>query len=193
MHLQAELKKGGFFGPNCYWISVSLFAGLTMGTGSFLFATNFSDLGFEGGGVSGPFVFILFLFIWVVRESYYRCKTGSWTKKENSRLFWENGKLKWSNLIPLIGNSTINVTYLIVMSYAWHFAKLGGINQGVVSALLSLASLINVITFYFGFGEKLSKLHLIGVVFMVASVICIGAAATGGHGGGGEETELELE
>ena len=76
------------------------------------------------------------------------------------------------------------------MSYAWHFAELGGINQGVVSALLSLASLINAITFYYGFGEKLSKLHLIGVVFMVASVICIGAAA-GSHGG--EESELELE
>jgi len=61
----------------------------------------------------------------------------------------------------------------------------------VVSALLSLASLINVITFYFGFGEKISYLHLIGVVFMVASVICIGAAA-GSHGGE-TETDEELE
>ncbi len=84
---------------------------------------------------------------------------------------------------------TVNVSYLIVMTYAWYFAELGGINQGVVSALLSLASLINVVTFYFGFGEKISYLHLIGVVFMVASVICIGAAA-GSHGG---ETESEDE
>ena len=74
------------------------------------------------------------------------------------------------------------------MTYAWYFAELGEINQGVVSALLSLASLINVVTFYFGFGERLSYLHLIGVVFMVASVICIGAAA-GSHGGKTETAE----
>lgn len=106
-------------------------------------------------------------------------------------MVWPNGKLKWSNLVPLLGNATVNVSYLIVMTYAWYFAELGGINQGVVSALLALASLINVVTFYFGFGEKIGWLHLIGVVFMVASVICIGAAA-GSHGGE-IETEEELE
>ena len=104
---------------------------------------------------------------------------------------WDDGKIKWSNLVPFLGNVTVNVSYLIVMTYAWHFAKLGGINQGVVSALLALASLINVITFYFGFGEKISYIHLVGVVFMVASVVCIGAAA-GSHSGE-SESDLELE
>ena len=77
------------------------------------------------------------------------------------------------------------------MTYAWYFAELGQINQGVVSALLALASLINVVTFYFGFGEKISVLSLVGVIFMVASVVCIGAAA-GSHGGD-VETDEELE
>ena len=77
------------------------------------------------------------------------------------------------------------------MTYAWKFAKLGDINQGVVSALLALASLINVVTFYFGFGEKISMLSLFGVVLMVISVVCIGAAARS-HGGE-TETEEELE
>ena len=163
-----------------------------MGTGSAIFATNFADLGFEGGGLCGPGVFIIFLLLWVVRESRYRIKNGRWTKPgKDSRLVWEDGKTKWSNLVPLIGNVSVNVSYLIVMTYAWYFAELGDINQGVVSTLLALASLINVVTFYFGFGEKISPLHLIGVVFMVASVICIGAAA-GSHGGE-IETEEELE
>ena len=65
--LQAELTKGGFFGKNCDWISFSLLAGLTMGTGSFLYASNYADLGFEGGGLCGPFVFIIFLFVWIIR------------------------------------------------------------------------------------------------------------------------------
>jgi len=45
-HLEAELKAGGFFGKNCYWITCSLIAGLTMGTGSALYATHYADLGF---------------------------------------------------------------------------------------------------------------------------------------------------
>ena len=163
-----------------------------MGTGSAIFAVNYSSLGFEGGGLCGPGVFIIFLLVWVVRETSYRCKHGRWTKPgDQSRLVWPDGRIKWSNLIPFFGNVTVNVCYLIVMTYAWYFAKLGGINQGVVSALLALASLINVVTFYFGFGEKVSPLHLIGVVFMVASVVCIGAAA-GSHGGE-IETDEELE
>ena len=56
---------------------------------------------------------------------------------------------------------------------------------------MSLASLINLVTFYFGFGEKISYFHLIGVIFMVASVICIGAAV-GSHAGE-IETDEELE
>ena len=191
--LESELADGGFFGKNCDWISFSLAAGLCMGTGSFLFASNFADLGYEGAGVTGPFVFIIFLFIWVIRESAHRCKTGSWRKPGDlSRLYWESGKVKWSNLIPVLGNVTVNVSYLIVMTYAWYFAKLGGINQGVVSALLALASLINVVTFYCAFNEKIGYLHLIGVFFMVASVVCIGAAA-GSHGGDIEsEEDIEL-
>lgn len=190
--MEAEMKAGGFFGKNCFWISCSLAAGLFMGTGSALFATHYADLGFEGGGLCGPFVFIIFLMLWVIRESRYRCKNGRWTKTgKDSRLIWEDGSLKYSNLVPFLGNVTVNVSYLIVMTYAWYFAELGDINQGVVSALLALASLINVVTFYFGFNEKISALHLIGVVFMVASVICIGAAA-GSHGGE-VETEEELE
>jgi len=195
--VEAELKKGGFFGKNCYWISCSLAAGLFMGTGSALYATHYADLGFEGGGLCGPGVFIIFLVLWVFRETRYRCKNGRWTKpSDESRLVWINDPkgrtgTKWSNLVPFLGNVTVNVSYLIVMTYAWYFAELGDINQGVVSALLALASLINVVTFYFGFGEKISPLHLIGVVFMVASVICIGAAA-GSHSGE-IETEEELE
>ena len=189
--LEAELKAGGFFGKNCYWISCSLAAGFFMGTGAAIFATQYADLGFEGGGLSGPGVFIMFFLLWFIRICVYRCRHGRWTAEKDSRLLKPDGTLFWSNLIPLLGNATVNVSYLIVMTYAWYFARLGDINQGVVSALLALASLINVVTFYFGFGEKIGWLHMIGVVFMVASVICIGAAA-GSHGGE-VQTDEELE
>ena len=136
--LEAEMQAEGFFGKNCYWITCSLAAGITMGTGSFIFASNYADLGLAGGGLCGPGVFVVFLAIWVFRQAYYRCKTGRWTFAGDdehpdyplgkSRLVKKDGTLRWSNLIPFLGNVTVNVSYLIVMTYAWHFAKLGDIN-----------------------------------------------------------------
>ena len=191
------MKAEGFFGKNCSWITCALLAGITMGSGSFIFATNYAKLGMMGGGICGPGVFIIFLIIWTVRQTYYRCKTGSWTfpvdvdhpdfPRGRSRLLKKDGSLRWSNLVPFFGNIACNVCYLICMTYAWYFAKLGDMNQGVVSALLALASLVNVVTFYFGFGEKISKFHFIGIILMVSSLICIGLAA-GSHRGE-EETE----
>ena len=64
------------------------------------------------------------------------------------------GRYKWKNLIPLLGNVFINGIYLVIMSYAWTFAKLGGLNQGLVTTWLSAASVYNVIVFYCVFGEK---------------------------------------
>ena len=122
------MKKGGFFGKNCYWISCSLAAGFFMGTGAAIFATHYADLGFQGGGLSGPTVFIAFFLLWAIRVVVYRVKSGAWTNPKNSRLVWPDGKLKKSNLVPLLGNATVNVSYLIVMTYAWYFAELGGIN-----------------------------------------------------------------
>lgn len=127
--LEKQLKADGFFGKNCYWISCSLAAGFFMGTGAAIFATHYADLGFEGGGLSGPIVFVIFFLLWIIRVLVFRCKKGRWTNEgEDSRLIWANGKTKWSNLVPLLGNATVNVSYLIVMTYAWYFAELSGMN-----------------------------------------------------------------
>ena len=147
-----------------------------MGIGQAIFAIQYADLGFEGGGLQGPGVFLIFLTVWIVRVTWYRCKTGSWTDSKKSRLVKNDGRLYWSHLVPLLGNAIINVSYIMVMTYAWYFAKLGGINQGVVSVLVALGAPINIVTFYFAFGEKIGWLNLIGVIFMIASVVCVGAA-----------------
>jgi len=43
--------------------------------------------------------------------------------------------------------------------------------------LLFFASIINCVTFYCYFKERLSKIHLIGVSLMCLGLLCIGAAA----------------
>ena len=63
------MKAEGFFGKNCYWVTFALLAGITMGIGAFIFATNYAELGIMGAGLTGPGVFIIFLIIWLVRQT----------------------------------------------------------------------------------------------------------------------------
>ena len=80
-----------------------------------------------------------------------------------------------------------NYGYLVIMTIGWKFALASDMNQGVISTLLSLASLFNIVTFYFKFGEKISCLHFIGVAFMIACIFCISLQATS------SETEDDIE
>lgn len=62
------------------------------------------------------------------------------------------------------------------MSYAWKFAKWGGINQGVISALSGVTVIINIASFYFAFGEKTNFTQFIGIFLMLTSITLIGLA-----------------
>ena len=77
----------------------------------------------------------------------------------------------------MVAGIVTRVGYIAVMSVAWGFANMAGINQGLISQLLFFASIINCITFYFCFGEKLSKLHLFGVALLCIGIVCIGVSA----------------
>jgi len=151
-----------------------------MGFGAFLYATNFSKNGIVGTGIISPGPFFFCLTIRVVEEVRFKRRTGSWFKREGSRVMTPEGKIIWETLIPLSVNVATNVLYLIVLTLGWKFAKASGLNQGVISTLLSLASFFNLILFYFKFGEKISCSHFLGIILMLACVICISMAATTG-------------
>lgn len=178
--LKAEMKAGGMCGKNCYWISCSLGAGACMGTGAFIYASNFSQYGTLGVGIIGPGVVLYTALFRIILECRYKHKTGRWIKPKGSRVMTPEGKLIWKSWIPVIVNLLTNGGYLCVMSFGWKLAKASGLNQGVISTLLSLASLMNIISFYFKFGETISCLHLIGVFLMLACITFISMAATTG-------------
>ena len=85
----------GLVGHNCYWITCGALAGATMGTGSFIFATRYSDYGLSACGVLGPPMAIICIIWTYLLAAHYRCKNGTWLKKENSRLIDENGVFKF--------------------------------------------------------------------------------------------------
>lgn len=94
----------------------------------------------------------------------------------------------WKTLIPVCMNVATNVLYIAALAVGWKLAKAVGMNQGVISTLLSLASLFNICIFYCKFGEKISALHFIGVFLMIACIVCISLEAAGK-----EDDDVDLE
>ena len=151
LRLTTENKKGGVCGKHCGWITIATMGGACMGTGAFIYASNFAEYGILATGILGPVPFIYCLIIRSVLEIKFYRRTGSWFKEKNSRVY-QDGKIVWSSLIPFTVSMVSNFCYLLVMSLGWDFAKASDMNQGVISTLLSLASLFNIITFYLKFG-----------------------------------------
>ena len=173
---------------NCYWISCGLGAGFCMGTGGALYATCYARLGMGGVGLTGPGTFLVYALWRLILEVHYRFKNGQWLKATGSRLVYDEGGIKWKNLIPLLGNVFINGVYLILMSYAWNFARLGGLNQGLVTTWLSVASVYNVIVFYCVFGEKPLPLQYLGILLIICMIVTLDLAAYGQKEEGLEES-----
>ena len=148
-----------------------------MGTGGFLYASNYAEYGMAGSGVLGPIPLVTTSLAKIIREVHFRYKTGTWVRKSKSAWIKDEGGVRWSSLIPLAANTLLQFAYIVIMSVAWDFASKAGLNQGVITQLLFFASIINCITFYCFFGEKISKLHLIGVALLCAGIVCIGVSA----------------
>ena len=154
-------------------------AGFCMGTGGALYATCYARLGMSGVSITGPGTFIVYVCWRIILELHHRIKNGQWLKTTGSRVLTDEGHYKWKNLIPLLGNVFVNGVYLINMSYAWNFAKLGGLNQGLVTTWLSVASVYNVIIFYCVFGEKPLPLQYLGIFLIICMIITLDFAAYG--------------
>jgi len=157
----------------CYWVSLALLAGFNMGTGSFIYASNFSGLGIVGTGTYAPGGFLFYVLVKIGMLIKSRIKTGAWINPANSTVVYPDGKIRWTNLIPLIANTVTNGAYLVILTYAWAYAKRGGLNQGIISTFLSFASVINIGLFYCFFKEKVTVVQVIGIVIMIGCIVCL--------------------
>ena len=69
------------------------------------------------------------LLVKAVYEIAYKAKSGKWLlDKDSSAVTDKERKIRWMNLIPLLGNSLSNTTYVIIMTVGWRLAKQAGIN-----------------------------------------------------------------
>ena len=98
---------------------------------------------------------------------------GTYINYKKSNFFTPERIFKKQNLIPLVANGITNLMNLVAMTYAFKYAQLGGINQGVLLSLNSLAAVYNLFIFYFLFKEKVTVIQVIGLCLMLACVSLI--------------------
>jgi drug/metabolite transporter (DMT)-like permease len=63
---------------------------------------------------------------------------------------------------------------LMAMTFAYKYAALAGVNQGVLLTLNSLSGVYNIFIFYFFFKERIQLIQFIGMLFMLLCVCLIG-------------------
>ena len=179
--LESQLKEEGACGKNCNWITASLIAGFLLGAGQYLYASNYAQYGMSATGIMGPGTLVPFTIIKVAREIYFRSKTGRWTKPVLSSWYdSEAKKITWISVVPIAIIAITNILTFILLTYAWDFAVQAGLNQGVITTLMNLISPFDCVLFFCAFGESISKVNILGVIFMFAGVTCIGFAAASG-------------
>jgi len=175
---QQEIKHGRWQ-HTFYWVFLSLMGGLTLGIGEYFYASNYANLGLLGVGVMAPGTVCYFSVYKIILACYYYRKNGSVVNRQNSSLVYPDGRIRWFNLVPLMANVIGNAGFLAILSYAWEFAKRGGLNQGIISSFLAFAAVINIFLFRYFFNEKVTATQVLGIVIMVGCIICLGFETSG--------------
>ena len=121
--LLKEVSEQGACGKNCGWVTACTLAGLCMGSGAFMYASRYAKHGVVGSAVLGPGTLIVYIVLKIIREVHYRYKHGTWFRPKNSVWVTDEGRFRWSSLIPLVASTVFLAAYVFVMTVAWNFAR----------------------------------------------------------------------
>eukprot|EP00347_Sterkiella_histriomuscorum_P014658 403360042 len=165
---QQDLTKSQNKGSKL-WIFQALLTGLMFGFANFTVAI-ISDSGFKALSNIGIIPYFFFIGYRLFQCYQNKRKYGTYINYRKSNFFDEFRNFKWINLVPLLGNGLSNFTNLMTITFAFQYAGMAGMNQGVVTTLNTLTSVYNVIIFYFGFNERVTVIQLVGMLTMMTCV-----------------------
>ena len=172
-----EKDKPEFLGCKLWILSV-FFAAFIMGTGLYIYSKNFSSMGFVGAGFLAPVPLLVFSSIKIGMAIRNKMNLGTFINPKRSNIIDENGQYKTMNLVAILGAWYGNTAHIFLLTFAFKFAKLGGMNEGAVVLLVVLASVFTSITFYYAFGEVPTKIKLFGMSFVISSTVFLGIHAS---------------
>ena len=119
----------------------------------------------------GNFVY-WFIYHLIVGIRLYREKGYFWSKKD-SYYFKSDLSLDWE-VVRLIGaRSIIGILTCVTMMMIFKTSVDSGASSPIILSLLSGAALTTGLAFFIVFHEKITKKHLIAMIFLIASVIFI--------------------
>lgn len=103
--------------------------------------------------------------LWSKEDSNYYI-TEYYLGREDEKRYKINFKLVRLIFIRYVCSIVANINIV----FLFRTAILSGVNSSIIISLFSATSVITSIMFYFIFGERLKKQHLIGILFMIISV-----------------------
>jgi drug/metabolite transporter (DMT)-like permease len=108
---------------------------------------------------------------WSKEDSNYYL-TEYYLGREEDKRYKINKKLVRLILLRYVCSLVANIFIVFI----FRTAILSGVNSSIIISLFSATSVITSIMFYFIFGERLKKQHLVGIIFLIISVSFIANA-----------------
>jgi hypothetical protein len=149
-------------------------AGLVCGLGNYLLGVHLAKAGIMGASLTGPLNLVILVGYRLCQAIGNKRRLGTYIDYKDSNWWTANKQFRRYHLKALAGNSLPCLAGLVLLSCSFKYASLGGLNQGIIPTLNSLAGVYCAILFYFKFNEIISVAQLIGMVCMVASVVLFG-------------------
>ena len=157
-----------------YWVLTILLAALCMGIALYIYATKLSQKGLVATAYVGPIPLAASIFCKILLTFYSKLKNGEYWNKSRSNFINEDGSFNNKNIWPLLVNIYANCAHYIFFTLAFKYAKLADINQGVVTIITIMATILNAISFYCAFGEKPSCSKYVGMLFCAGTTVFLG-------------------
>ena len=145
-----------------------------MGSALYIYAINFSKKGLIATAYVGPIPLLVVIIVKLLLASYHKYKNGKFFDKAKSNFINVDNTLKKRNMIPLITSIYANCAHYVFLTFAFKYAKLAGMNQGVVTIIIIMASVFNSISFWLAFGEKPSCSKFVGMFFCLGTTVLLG-------------------
>jgi drug/metabolite transporter (DMT)-like permease len=90
---------------------------------------------------------------------------------DNSKDDWKRNQLvNWFNVFSVLARTAIHMTSFFLHAAVLHFSTAAHVNFSLIVNLYSLTPFFTAIAFYCFFGEKLSRVHIIGMLFIFSCV-----------------------
>ena len=100
-----------------------------------------------------------------------RARKGVWVDKTQSNFYSENGSFNSANLIPLSLVAAISLLCMVIVSNGFNFAKIGEMNQAIVTCLFNVTAIYISVVFYFKFGETIPPIKAFGMLLVILCVV----------------------